>query len=1041
MQLICPACGAACQLDDDSDASYVICGNCGKRLSSRSILNPQGVSDPAPAIDLLADVLGQSNTIRPLAPMRPTPPRRSFNWPILVMVLIGLGSLMGAFAYLVASQNSAATEQATVAAATATADQSAEHRAEILRLKSLAADAAVNGDLHDAYERYQRLAKFAADKPSTDPVVVSAVAEARAEQAKVFSLLMERQHTTTASAPVVTQAPPEVTPSVVPAINPTAAASATNPVATATTQPVNPVPAIAPGNPADSQPALAGVTPGPRSVRAYSNDNGVTDAEVGEAIVKGILFLKSQFKNGVVQVGQMKFVGGPRMGGNPFGRFGGPFGGGMRGLGGRGFGVPPGAVPGGGTSDVSSITGAAKTDGFDALAAYALLHAGQATDGKYMQKDDPFTEQMLETLKQMDMPYTYWRSLRASALAVLNRVQDKAALEADVAWLVKAHRNGGYTYLSYEDRRTIQSSNEWDNSNSQYGLLGVWSGAEADTSVPSSYWTQVATHWTTTQLPDGRWSYQSDDSTPRLSMTLAGVASELVCSDYQDQSAGNGHGKMTPAEEGLSWLDTGDNCTSEIADNQWHGYVLYGLERVGLASGYKYFGSHDWYSEFARSLVAAQNGDGSWGERDPTSSVMETAYFLLFLARGRHPILYNHIRYNGAWNTHPRAISHLAKYAAKSLERPLNWQVVNFARPWYDWMDSPVLYLSGTDAPKLTDADYQQLQAFANGGGLIFTHADNNSPVFNQWVDRLVRKIFPQYEFSQLPKDHPIYSTVYPIKLPPTLKVVSNGSRILLVHSPHDIAEGWQANWTDNQKTSFQMGINLFVYAAGKANFKNRLSSSYLPPFTATPTHTYPVARLRYGGHWDPEPYAWTRFARYFSFDTRAAIDEKQIAFAEVTPAMTPLAVLTGTVRNDFTDAEISAARRYVDGGGVLLIDACGGRSEFSKSVTQLIARAFPDGKLSDLPENHPLLLASRPDADDLRKPLLRPYAIQTIGRSLPLMGFAHGKGHVIFSRLDITTGLLGTNQWGILGYDPNYASSLMKNAVLWTAARAALRN
>ena len=40
-------------------------------------------------------------------------------------------------------------------------------------------------------------------------------------------------------------------------------------------------------------------------------------------------------------------------------------------------------------------------------------------------------------------------------------------------------------------------------------------------------------------------------------------------------------------------------------------------------------------------------------------------------------------------------------------------------------------------------------------------------------------------------------------------------------------------------------------------------------------------------------------------------------------------------------------------------------------------------------------------------------------------------KGRVIYSPLDMTTALLVTNSWGILGYSPSYAQSLVKNVVL----------
>jgi len=41
-----------------------------------------------------------------------------------------------------------------------------------------------------------------------------------------------------------------------------------------------------------------------------------------------------------------------------------------------------------------------------------------------------------------------------------------------------------------------------------------------------------------------------------------------------------------------------------------------------------------------------------------------------------------------------------------------------------------------------------------------------------------------------------------------------------------------------------------------------------------------------------------------------------------------------------------------------------------------------------------------------------------------------HGKGVVIFSPLDLTTGLLGANTYGILGYQPAFAQDFVRNVV-----------
>jgi hypothetical protein len=645
------------------------------------------------------------------------------------------------------------------------------------------------------------------------------------------------------------------------------------------------------------------------------------------------------------------------------------------------------------------------------------------------------------------MPFTYHRSLRAAALAVFNRTEDNAALEEDVRWLQAASSKGAYTYTMPNplDPR-------WDNSNSQYGLLGVWSGAQAGMAIANSYWAQVEQHWLGCGS-NGTWGY-SEGGGGSLTMTCAGIASLLVARDYLDAADNFGAHANQPSsspaiDAGLNWLDTGDNCMSQLPAGGagGPGYGLYGLERVGLASGFKYFGKHDWYAELAKRLVSEQHFNGSWGGSDSLRSgqaqmLIDTSYALLFLARGRHPILYNKLRYDGDWNNRPHDVAHLANYAAHQLERPLNWQVVNLRRNWFDWMDCPVLYIAGDKAPDFSEADYKAILDFADGGGTIFTHADGGSPEFNKWVAATVRKIFPKYELMQVARDHPLYSVVYQLKNPVPLLSVSNGSRLLLIHSPTDLSGGWQLNWSDEKKPAFQMGVNIFVYAAGKTNLKNRLASSYIPADPDRPDSARPIAILRYPGEWEPEPYAWTRFSRYFQWETHQAIEPITVDMKLLKPGSVPMAVLTGTVRHDFTEAENAAVSAYVQAGGVLIIDACGGQADFTKCVeATLLPNAFAGATVMPIAPNHPLLVASRGGANDLSKPMLRGYANENGGKNFPLEALPYGNGWVIFSRLDLTTGLLGTQSWGILGFDSAYAQALMKNAVLWAEARSPVAN
>ena len=843
---------------------------------------------------------------------------------------------------------------------------------------------------------------------------------------------------------------PLMIPATAPATMPTVAAtqsietllsSATTQATTAPTVVTAPSPKLDPAqSAADTAPPLAGPPPPPLSLHAYTLADAVTDEQIGDAIDKAVKFLAGQFNGGQVS---LKIRSNPAAVVLPLKP---PAEKGTSDLDhSSDLDTPPAIPPGSGLptpqqQQSAPWTSAYSLPGIDALCVYSLLNAGRALDVPGLGPEDPFTVQILDRLKSYDMSYTYHRSLRAAALGVFARTQDNAQLEDDVRWLVNASTNGGYTYTMPSDG----GAGTYDNSNSQYGLLGVWSGAQAGVAIPDNFWANVEYHWNGCAVGDGTWGY-SGGTGSSLTMTCAGVASLLVAHDYQDSLTNSKPTRSKILDAGLAWLDAGDNSVSALHNGGMGGvgYGLYGLERVGLASGFKYFGKHDWYAELAKTLVAEQNLNGSWGDGGgngfvPQITLINTAYSLLFLARGRHPILFNKLRYDGAWNNFPHDVAHLARYASHELERPLNWQVVNLRRNWFDWMDCPVLYIAGDTPPSFTDHDYDSLRRFAEGGGTIFTHADNGSPLFNKWVEQLVRKIFPKYELMQVPRDHPLYSVVYQMKNPQPLLAVSNGSRLLLIHSPTDIANGWQLNWTDEKKPAFQMGINLFIYAAGKGNLKNRLASTYIPEDPQPAESVHQIARLQYAGEWDPEPYAYERFSRYFQWETRQGVHPVTLPMKSLQPNSQPLAVLTGTVAHDFTDAEVEAAKAYVAGGGVLLIDACGGRPDFARSVEKtLLPVAFASSPLSLIADNNPLLLPSRNHADDLRKPQLRAFAGESGGKDLPMQTIAYGKGWVIYSRLDLTTGLLGTQSWGILGYSPAYAQALLKNAVLWAVARS----
>jgi hypothetical protein len=394
----------------------------------------------------------------------------------------------------------------------------------------------------------------------------------------------------------------------------------------------------------------------------------------------------------------------------------------------------------------------------------------------------------------------------------------------------------------------------------------------------------------------------------------------------------------------------------------------------------------------------------------------------------------NKLRFEGYWANRPRDLANLARFTSHELERQINWQVVPISRPWTDWMDSPVLYLASHKAPMLSNNDFQKIRSYIESGGMLFMQADGDSPEFQLFARESARRLFPQYEPADLPADHPIYNVMY--RIPPVsgIKAVSNGSRVLILWSNTDISQYWQKRDPKKDLQAFQFGANVFVYAAGKRDLRNRLVSTHILPVQSEPTARYRIARVQYAGNWDPEPGAWKRFARWFQLETGYALDVVQVPIRDLDVRATPIAAITGTDRHDFTTEEAAAIRRYVESGGVLLIDVTGGAGTFDQSVKDLIyTKAFFDHLPRPISANDPLLAASENGMENLSKPRLRQFVMDTLGANAGLLEqLSIGKGHVIVSPLDITSGLLGTGTWGIIGYEPRYAQSLVKNVILW---------
>jgi hypothetical protein len=665
--------------------------------------------------------------------------------------------------------------------------------------------------------------------------------------------------------------------------------------------------------------------------------------------------------------------------------------------------------------------------GKTALCVYALLSAGV----DYRQGD---VQRAINWLLDAKLDGTYAVALRACALAAIKDARVPKALAADVDWLVKAAAsNGAYTYTSYGGAAV----DKYDNSNSQMAVLGVWAGARRGLPVPPEYWQRIEKFWQAEQQSGG-WGYFARDRGKTKtygSMSAAGLATLFICFDTlhrEEFIRPTATSDPKPIADGLKWL--GDNFSAQenpkLGDDRYY-YWLYTVGRVGLASGYRYFGGHDWYALGAEELLSRQNIEGSW-DYGP-ERLAQTSMAALFLASGREPLVFNKLHYEGKWNARPRDMANLTMYINDVFESRYRWQVVDMEAPTAQWHDAPILYISGAGAVDFSQEQVDKLRTFVQQGGAILSESAGNNGDFTLDVKKLYQRMFPALNLVRLEDTHPVYSAQFTCKDKPGLMGLYNGVRMLAIHCPRELSLDLQMGPSHASTPTFELAANIFFYLTDRGQLRAP-GSEYWPsvkPFT--PAATIRVARVKYDGDFDPEPLAWPRLAALMANRHRIALQVSEPTDPDKLDAKSwPVAAMTGTKSFTLTASQAAGLKKYLAQGGRLIVEAAGGSKEFADSAKSQLLPLWPQAKLAPVVWDH--VIYRQPDKLD--KIVYRGDFALTIGpdkdRARLQAVVDGGRIVMVFSAEDLTAGLLGVPSYRLKGYSPEAAVSLMTNILCY---------
>ncbi|MGD0541230.1 MAG: DUF4159 domain-containing protein [Tepidisphaeraceae bacterium] len=675
--------------------------------------------------------------------------------------------------------------------------------------------------------------------------------------------------------------------------------------------------------------------------------------------------------------------------------------------------------------------------GMTVTAVYALLSAGESPDNPKLAAAISYLEGTdFTSIYTLGMRCQVWRSLPPSGPV-------KAALRRDGELLMEeiSLDSGMYGWNGVEARAA-----------SAYGVQGVWACAREGMEIPTRYWQSVDAGWRKIQRPDGSWYYgrKSVDQSQVLPMTAGGVAALFIAQDELTLGASpscKGNFNDPQIERGLAWL--GDHFADAFEGNYLYD-GLYALEEIGAASGRKYFGSTDWYAQGADFLVRMQQADGSWG-----TSLPDTCFAMLFLTRGRAPVGLSKLQYfvsadnqetEGNWNQRPRDLANFDLWMGRQVEldRLLNWQVVNLRAQAGDLHDAPILYIAGDKALHFADEPKQKLKTFIEQGGMILFNADCGSAEFTESVKQLAAEMFPQIgEFRELPMDHCILKNEQFLgsewKEPAVILGFSNGVRELMILLPKaDPSLAWQGQLTASREPMFELGADLLLYASGKKNIREKGQTYMVEPSPRIiPTRSLKVARIKYDGMWDPEPGGWRRLAAIMHNRDQLDLQVDPVTLGpQISLADYKVAHLTGSGHVKLNLDDWIQLHAFVQNGGTLIVDAAGGSPTFGQDIrSQLGSAFFDDANQVDQPlrPGHVLYTEVGSRVDEVA---YRAYARHVLMEDLKMpriRGIKVGdRIGVFFSAEDISAGLVGEPVDGIVGYDPDSATTLMEHMILY---------
>ncbi len=717
---------------------------------------------------------------------------------------------------------------------------------------------------------------------------------------------------------------------------------------------------------------------------------------------------------------------------------------------------------------------AAYPGGVTALCTLALLNAG-------VEPDDPRMQRALNYLRGLSPEKTYTVALQTMVFCAAEPSKDLIRIQKNAKWLeIKQLPSGGWSYPD--------GAQQGDNSNSQFAVLALHEAERAGAVVRQETWEKAARYWRDCQNADGSWGYQPGWQQGTGSMTCAGIASTVICglrTDKRDAVIDDGlvsccqlHEEDDSLERALSWL--GNNFSVKRnpglrrMGHVWHYYYLYALERVGRLTARRLIDRFDWYREGTQFLVLEQDqfshhwtGSGTY----ETNPQITTAYSLLFLSKGRRPVLMSKLIHDPGddWDNHSSDVANVTAAAEKAWGLDMTWQLLNAdGSSVEDLLSTPVLFVSGSENPRL-EPYAERVRAYLDRGGFLFAEACClDGEEFERGFRKFLDKVFPEkeYRLRRAGPEHPLWRVERMVRpespYAGRMWTVEYGCRTCVAFCEVDLSCYWELGGRlessledlppvvrGRVEDAYAIGLNVLAYATNRepqGKEQSFASTQNLDELAGIGSRgVIQIAKLQHGGGCNDAPGALVnllRTAGQGELRLSVDLDEYPVSPADETLFRFHMAFMHGRNNFTFTPQERERLGEFLRNGGTLLADAICGSKEFAEAFRREMGQVLPDKPLRRLPVTHPLMndvaggfdIRSVERRDPARSDPGEPLRARVLKGEPELEGIEiDGRLAVVFSPYDISCALEQHESLECPGYSRQDAARIALNVLVYS--------